>query len=210
MSVDPTVTFNKAVVPSTLSFTLADPAGNVPGTVSFNPTDTVATFTPATALPSGTMVTVTISGAQDQFGQVMTSVSNTFITAQATPPAGTCPCSLWPDSTVPPMPDSGDPSAVELGVKFKASVNGYISGIRFYKSVANIGTHTGTLWSATGTMLATGTFTNETTQGWQQLNFTDTGGDHGGHDVCGLVLRPERALRGDIGRAQLRRSPTVR
>lgn len=170
-SVDPTVTFNKAVVPSTLWFTLADPAGNVPGTVTFNSTDTIATFTPATALPAGTTVTVTISGAQDDFGQLMTPVTNTFITAQATPPAGTCPCSLWPDSTVPAIPDSGDPLSVELGVKFTTSVTGYISGVRFYKSTTNVGTHTGTLWSATGTMLATGTFTNESTQGWQQLNF---------------------------------------
>jgi len=171
-SVDPTVTFSKAVVPSTLSFTLADPAGSVPGSVSFDPTDTIATFTPATALPAGTTVTVNISGAQDRFGQPMTPLSNTFITAQATPPSGTCPCSLWPDSLAPATPDSGAATPVELGVKFTASSNGYISGIRFYKSVANTGTHTGTLWSATGTKLATGTFTGESTQGWEQLNFT--------------------------------------
>jgi hypothetical protein len=171
VSVDPTVTFNKAVAPSTLSFTLADPAGNVPGSVSLNSADTIATFTPAAPLPAGTTVTVSVSRAQDQFGQTMTPVSNTFITAQASPPAGTCPCSLWPDFTAPPTPDSGATTAVELGVKFTASNNGYVSGIRFYKSAANTGTHTGTLWSATGTMLATGAFSNETTQGWQQLNF---------------------------------------
>jgi Domain of unknown function (DUF4082)/Bacterial Ig-like domain/Bacterial Ig domain len=172
VSVDPTVTFNKPVVPSALSFKLADPAGSVPGSVSFNSTDTIATFTPATPLPAGTTVTVTISGGQDQFGQTLTTVLDTFITAQATPPAGTCPCSLWPDSTTPSTPDSGATAAVELGVKFTTSINGYLSGIRFYKSAANAGTHTGTLWSATGTMLATGTFTGESTQGWQQLNFT--------------------------------------
>jgi hypothetical protein len=172
VNVDPTVTFNKAVVPSTLTFTLADPAGHVPGSVSFDSTDTIATFTPAAPLPASTTVTVTISGAHDQFGQVMAPVSNTFTTAQAAPLAGTCPCSLWPDSTVPATPDSGSPAPVELGVKFTASKDGYLSGIRFYKSAANTGTHTGTLWSATGTMLATGTFTDESTQGWQQLTFT--------------------------------------
>jgi methionine-rich copper-binding protein CopC len=172
VNVDPTVTFNKAVVPSTLTFTLADPAGNVPGSASFDPTDTIATFTPATPLPAGTTVTVTVSGAQDQFGQVMTPVSNTFITAVAAPPAGTCPCSLWSATAAPATPDSGGTTPVELGVKFMANSNGYISGIRFYKGSGDTGTHTGTLWSATGTMLATGTFTDETTQGWQQLNFT--------------------------------------
>lgn len=171
VSVDPTVTFNKAVVPGTLSFTLADSAGNVPGSVSFNQADTTATFTPTTELPAGSTVTVTLSGAQDQSGQTMTSVTGTFVTAQATPPAGTCPCSLWSDSTIPGTSDSGGTTPVELGVRFTASSNGYISGIRFYKSVANTGTHTGTLWSAAGTMLATGTFTGESTQGWQQLNF---------------------------------------
>jgi len=37
--------------------------------------------------------------------------------------------------------------------------------------VANTGTHIGSLWTSTGTLLATGTFTNETASGWQQLNF---------------------------------------
>ena len=29
------------------------------------------------------------------------------------------------------------------------------------------------LWSATGTLLATATFTNETASGWQQANFSN-------------------------------------
>jgi hypothetical protein len=59
-----------------------------------------------------------------------------------------------------------------LGVKFTSSVNGMISGIRFYKSSMNTGTHIGNLWSSTGTNLATATFTNETGSGWQQVNFS--------------------------------------
>ena len=47
------------------------------------------------------------------------------------------------------------PSAVELGTKFRADVNGYITAIRFYKSPQNIGPHIGNLWTATGTLLAT-------------------------------------------------------
>jgi hypothetical protein len=61
---------------------------------------------------------------------------------------------------------------VEVGVKFRADVSGMITGIRFYKRSADTVTHTGSLWSATGTLLATGTFTGETTSGWQQLTFT--------------------------------------
>jgi hypothetical protein len=172
VTTDPSVTFTKAVVPSTLSFTLADPEGAVPGTVSFNSTNTVATFTPNSSLPAGTTITVSVSGAEDQFGQTIAPVTYTFITVQATPPTGQCPCSIWTDSTVPATPDSGDASTVEVGVKFTPSKNGYIDGIRFYKSIANTGTHTGTLWTASGTKVATGTFTGESTLGWEQLNFT--------------------------------------
>ena len=63
-----------------------------------------------------------------------------------------------------------DGSAIELGVKFRASVNGYITGLRYYKSAANTGTHIGQLWSSTGTLLAQATYTGETSSGWQQVN----------------------------------------
>ena len=48
---------------------------------------------------------------------------------------------------------------------------GTITGVRFYKGPQNTGTHTGDLWSATGTLLATATFTGESTAGWQQVSF---------------------------------------
>ena len=41
------------------------------------------------------------------------------------------------------------------------------------RATGNTGTHTGTLYSASGTVLATGTFSNETATGWQMLNFSD-------------------------------------
>jgi len=61
---------------------------------------------------------------------------------------------------------------MELGVKFRSDVAGQITGIRFYKGNGIIGTHTGSLWTSTGTLLATGTFTNETASGWQVLLFS--------------------------------------
>ncbi len=57
---------------------------------------------------------------------------------------------------------------VELGVKFRADQDGFVTGIRFYKGSGNTGTHTGSLWSSSGTRLATVTFTGETGTGWQQ------------------------------------------
>lgn len=172
VTTDPTVTFSKTVVPSSATFTVMDSQGPVTGTVSWNASDTVATFTPTNRLPNDTTVTITVSGVQDDFGQSASTVAYNFITVETTPPAGTCPCSIWNDSTVPVTPDSGDGAATEVGVKFTAATNGYVDGIRFYKSAANTGTHTGTLWTAAGAKLATGTFTNESTQGWEQLNFS--------------------------------------
>jgi methionine-rich copper-binding protein CopC len=168
----PTVTFSKPVVPSTLSMTVTDSAGPVTGTVSMNSTDTIATFTPASQFPAGTNFTVSVSGEQDQWGQTGASDTYTFISAKATPPSGQCPCSVWPDTSIPATPDSGDTAAVTLGVKFSASAAGYISGVRFYKAPANTGAHSGYLWSSTGTVLATGTFTNESTTGWEELDFS--------------------------------------
>jgi Domain of unknown function (DUF4082)/Bacterial Ig-like domain/Bacterial Ig domain len=169
---DPSVTFTKPVVPGTLSFTLKDSGGHaVAGSVSFDGTDTIATFTPTSALAAGTTYTVTVSGAQDSFGQAMTAATYTFITSQSLT-SGTCPCAIWPDTAPPGAIDGNDTSPIELGVKFTPAQDGTISGIRFYKEAGNTGTHTGTLWSASGTALATGTFTSESTQGWEQLNFT--------------------------------------
>ena len=69
------------------------------------------------------------------------------------------------------MAAANDSSAVELGVKFRPSANGFITGIRFYKGTGNTGTHVGKLWSNAGTLLATATFSNETATGWQQVDF---------------------------------------
>ncbi len=88
------------------------------------------------------------------------------------PPAqGTTTFSLWNNATTPPGGSGSDNNAVELGVKFRADTNGFITALRFYKDAANTGVHVGNLWSASGQLLATGTFNNETASGWQQLNF---------------------------------------
>ena len=78
---------------------------------------------------------------------------------------------LWPGTAVPAVVDGGPDSAVELGVKFNSDTAGSITGIRFYKASANTGTHVGSLWTSTGTLLATATFAGEIASGWQQVNF---------------------------------------
>ena len=56
-------------------------------------------------------------------------------------------------------------------MKFTSEAAGTITGIRFYKAATNLGTHVGSLWTSTGTLLASAAFTNETASGWQQVNF---------------------------------------
>jgi hypothetical protein len=55
----------------------------------------------------------------------------------------------------------------ELGMKFTSTIAGKIKSIRFYKSASESGTHTGKIYSAAGTLLASVAFTGETTSGWQ-------------------------------------------
>ena len=73
---------------------------------------------------------------------------------------------------MPAAIDNGNSGPLELGVSFKSDVSGTITGIRFYKSSANTGSHVGRLWNHGGTLLASVTFTAETASGWQQANFS--------------------------------------
>src|SRR5262249_28834989 len=86
------------------------------------------------------------------------------------PTPQTCPCSLF-GATATPANISSDSSALELGVKFRADVAGRVTGARFYKASGNTGTHVANLWTSSGTLLATATFSNETSSGWQSVIF---------------------------------------
>jgi hypothetical protein len=79
--------------------------------------------------------------------------------------------SLWSDSATPSVAAAADTAAVELGVKFRPDIDGTINGIRFYKGASNTGAHTGHLWTASGTLLGTLTFSGETASGWQTARF---------------------------------------
>ena len=144
-----------AIGPVTVTAT-ADNYGNYflnglpSGTYQVTPSRAGINFTPATQ-------TVTITGAN--------------VTAVNFDVVETCPCSLWNASSTPANPADADPSATELGVAFRSDVAGNITGIRFYKGSGNTGTHIGNLWTASGTNLATATFSGETASGWQQVNF---------------------------------------
>lgn len=84
----------------------------------------------------------------------------------------TCPCHISDTSTPTGYSVFNDSQGLELGVRFKPQVDGYITGVRFYKDASMTDSHIGSLWDKDGNLLATGTFTNETSQGWQELSFT--------------------------------------
>ncbi len=163
-----TAAFNEPVTPSTIAFVLRDQAGNtMAANVSYDTATNTATLTPTAPLAAATTYTATVSGATDASGNVMTPFSWSFSTALA----GSGPFTIWSNSATPANPSSSDTGAVEVGVKFTSDVAGTITGLRFYKGAGNGGTHVGHLWTSTGTLLATATFSGETATGWQQVNF---------------------------------------
>ncbi len=86
--------------------------------------------------------------------------------------AATTTYGLWSSDTIPKVLSVSDHSSIELGTRFQSKVAGYVQGVRFYKGAQNIGTHTGSLWDEQGHLLATATFTNETSKGWQNVQFS--------------------------------------
>jgi hypothetical protein len=62
---------------------------------------------------------------------------------------------------------------IALGLKFRSSQNGKITGIRFYKAAKTAGSYTVHLWSSSGGKLAEGTLAADTTTGWQEAAFAE-------------------------------------
>ena len=163
---DVTAKFSEALDPTSVQFTLTTGGTAVPGSAALSDDGMSVSFTPSARLAASTMYTASVR-ASDGFGNAMAAPTTWSFTTGTDP----CPCTLFRNGT-PALQDAGDPNQVELGIKFQSSVNSMVNAVRFFKSVGNTGTHTGTLWSSTGTVLATGTFTNETASGWQTLTFT--------------------------------------
>ena len=116
----------------------------------------------------------TIKGVDYAFFSALSGAHEAVYAPSVTPPTSTpdgCPCSAWTSSTSPSIASYPDPGAVELGVRFKSDVDGYVTGVRFYKGAGNAGTHRGNLWSAAGQLLATAVFSSESASGWQEVSF---------------------------------------
>jgi hypothetical protein len=99
------------------------------------------------------------------------SVPVLYAPGEALPPAdyGPNPQTLFGVTTPGGSFDNGGP--IELGLKFRTEVAGLATGVRFYKFAADTGPHTGSLWTADGTLLAATAFAGETAEGWQEALF---------------------------------------
>ncbi len=168
---------NGSAIPSgsqvTVSGTAADSGGGVVGGVEVS-VDNGATWHPVNGRESWTYSWVTGAAgtaviktrAVDDSGNLEAPGPGVTVTVSG---SRTCPCSLWSDATTPVVSSHSDTAAVELGVKFRPDADGFITALRFYKGTTNTGTHTGHLWSASGSLLASATFGGESPTGWQQV-----------------------------------------
>src|SRR5207253_1486726 len=72
-------TFSEAVQSSTISMVLKDAAGNVvPSTFAYDSNTLKGTLTPNASLATGVQYTVSVSGAADLAGNVMTTINWSF------------------------------------------------------------------------------------------------------------------------------------
>jgi Domain of unknown function (DUF4082)/Cadherin-like domain len=143
--------------------TITGVSGAVNGTAAFNAQTNAVTFTPNAGYTGPASFNYAIS---DGHGGTATATADLTVNPSSGPTV-----SLFSASSTPSIVSVDDANAVELGFKFQASSNGDITGIRFYKGAQNTGPHVADLWSASGTLLASATFTNETASGWQEVDF---------------------------------------
>ena len=107
------VVFSEAMAPisastgATFTVTCVAPCVNPTGTVTLDSTNTIATFTPAAALTSSTLYTITVTGAQSlatgvQMATPYTAQFTTALTADSTRPvvATTVPATTMPGPTL--------------------------------------------------------------------------------------------------------------
>lgn len=173
VALTPTVSasFDERIAPDSVQFTLNSPGGAVAGTSSVSADGFTVSFTPSAALAQNTTYTASLNAADMAGNALPTPLTWSFTTGAVRP--ATCPCTIWDDFAKPVLLNADDSSAIELGTKVRFDGKGEVLGVRFYKGSANTGTHKGSLWSADGLLLASGTFTGESAAGWQKLTFAN-------------------------------------
>ncbi len=163
---------SKPVLAASVALSLVDDTGAaVPGATAYDAATRTVTFTPSAPLAGFVGFTATVSATESSGGTVTSGRTWAFRTAKPPATPGVCPCTLFDEDTVPVVAEDPERAELTLGVRFSPTTSGTITGLRFYKVAANAAPHLGTLWSAGGAVLAQGTFSAESTSGWQTLTF---------------------------------------
>ena len=118
---------------------------------------------------------------------------------------------LWPTNPIPAIVDGGDPNAVQLGVKFRSDVAGFVTGVRFYKTATNTGTHVGNALVERRCGARHGDVQQRIDVRMAAAELLDAGRDRREHRLRRLLLRTQRSLQREprllrAGRSTRRRS----
>ncbi|HEV3224674.1 MAG TPA: N,N-dimethylformamidase beta subunit family domain-containing protein, partial [Puia sp.] len=167
-----------SVQPITISGTATDAnqVGGVElsfdGGVTWSAATGTNNWTYSWAPPGNGTYTILARGIDDSGNYTVTASSTKITITIAVGGSSICPCTVLGITTPTGAAQTDNSGGIVLGMKFRASANGTVSGIRFYKSSNNGGSHTGLLYNTSGTLLASAVFTGETASGWQQVNFS--------------------------------------
>lgn len=168
-TVQPQVVLSESIRGTSAVMELRNEAGDlVAASLEYDDSSRRLTLMPTGDLQLDTTYQVTLSGVQDLAGNLAAPVQWSF-TVDAFVESAT----LWNDLDIPAIQSAADTQSVELGVKFRTAVDGFVTGIRFFKGISNTGDHVGKLWDTSGALLGTTSFSNETASGWQQANFAE-------------------------------------
>jgi hypothetical protein len=139
--------------PNGLPLSITGVSNPANGTVSYNASTQIITFTPTAGYSGDATFAYTVGDSDG--GSATASVGVFVYSASAE--------SLFDLNSTPTTISSNDHNAVEVGV-VPGRYRRVITGIRFCRGM-NTGPHVADLWSSTGTPLATATFTSETASG---------------------------------------------
>jgi hypothetical protein len=135
----------------------------VPGTSAFVASSGAVAFTPLAPWDWSKTYAVSVTAN----GAAMTGGTWSFTTM-----AKQDQVNLFGTTATPANANATTVTDIQVATRFRATAAGVVTSIRFYKGTSNTGTHTGFLWSSTGTRLAQVTFVNETASGWQTAVLT--------------------------------------
>ena len=176
------LTFSETVVPGSGNIVIRNSNGTIAQSIPVTDSSQVSfsgnqvTINPSSNLAAGSGYYVNIASgvirdvAGNNYAGISNSTSFNFTTdAPVSGGGGATPVTSLFSASDTPAKTYNDGKQLEVGVQFQSSVAGQITGLKFYRSASDTGPDVLTLWTATGTKLASATFTNTDASGWQTV-----------------------------------------